>query len=289
MIGWISLHRQIEDHWLWTNPVFLQRWLLILFRTNHTQGEMILGYEKYKIERGQCAYSIRTWATLFQCGTKQVTKFFKLLEDDNMIKKETIGKGKNSTTRITIVNYDCYQTNQDKQSGNATEHAKETQGKRKGNAKETQGKRKGNAEGTQYNNGNNGNNDNNDNNNNKPVPDATRRDGDKKSGIEVLLDKIIERYPGNIKARGPMLKALKQLDTEEKKLALKNLDRYTQAWAGYHHNLLNYLEGKQFLDRELIKRETKQKKNHTTAKLNPNHNFSGDYGDIVETDLEWDF
>lgn len=272
MIGWISLHRQIEEHWLWNNPVFLQRWLLMLFRTNHAQGEMILGYDRYTVQRGQCAYSIRTWATLFQCGTKQVTKFFKLLEDDKMIKRETIGKGKNSTTMITIVNYECYQTNQDKQSGNATEHATE-------HAKETQRKRKGNAEGTQYNNGNNNNNNN--NNNNSSTGDATRRDENKKSGIEILLDKIIERYPGSINARGPMLKALKQLDTEERKLALKNLDRYTKAWDGYHHNLRNYLESKQFSEIELSKRETKNSNNHTTNKeLVGQKTFKADYGDI---------
>ena len=247
MIGWISLHRQIEEHWLWKNPVFLQRWLLMLFRTNHAEGEMILGYDRYTVQRGQCAYSIRTWAALFQCGTKQVTKFFKLLEDDNMIKKETIGKGKNSTTMITIVNYECYQTNQSKQDGNATEHIKETQRKRKGN-----------AEGTQSNNGNNNN-----NNNNSNSSDATRQEMKKKPDIEILLDKIIERYPGSINARGPMLKALKQLDTEERKLALKNIDRYSKAWEGWYHNLRNYLESKQFSESELSKRETKQSKSST--------------------------
>jgi len=117
--------------------------------------------------------------------------------------------------------------------------------------------------------------------------DATRQDGKKKPDIEILLDKIIERYPGSINSRGPMLKALKQLDTEERKLALKNIDRYTKAWEGYHHNLRNYLESKQFSESELSKRETK--KNKPSSTVNPNHNFSGDYGKIIEDNLEWDF
>lgn len=133
MIGWIKIHRQIQEHWIWSNPVFTQRWLIMLFNVNHKDGKMLLGYNTYTIEAGQSSYSLRKWAALFDCGTKQVTKFFDLLENDEMIKRSVIGKGKQSTTLITIENYEDYQSEQ----------------KRKGNARETQKKRKGNAEGIQ--------------------------------------------------------------------------------------------------------------------------------------------
>jgi hypothetical protein len=93
-----------------------------------------------------------------------------------------------------------------------------------------------------------------------------------KSGDELLLDKVIEKYPGNVGSKTPILKALKQLSTEEKKLALKNLDRYSKAWVGFHHNLRNYIEGKQFMDTELKKRETK-----STSKKDTTHNFTQEY------------
>ena len=80
----------------------------------------------------------------------------------------------------------------------------------------------------------------------------------KKSGDDILLDKIIEKYPGNINARGPMLKALKQLTTEDKKLTYLNINRYKIAWEGFYHNLKNYLESRQWSDNELVKRETKK-------------------------------
>ena len=84
----------------------------------------------------------------------------------------------------------------------------------------------------------------------------------KKSNDDILLDKIIEKYPGNINSRGPMLKALKQLNTEDKKSTYLNIDRYKIAWEGFYHNLKNYLESRQWSDNELVKRETKNNKNN---------------------------
>ena len=86
-----------------------------------------------------------------------------------------------------------------------------------------------------------------------------------KSGDELLLDKIIEIYPGNANARQPLLKALKALSTEEKKLAIKNVKRYKAVANGYYLNLRNYLESKAFSEAELLKKEDANKlKNRTT-------------------------
>ena len=103
-------------------------------------------------------------------------------------------------------------------------------------------------------------------NNNSPITQTSKDNSISNNSIsnnitgdELLLNKIIEKYPGNVGSKKPILKALKQLTTEEKKLALKNLDRYSKAWVGFHHNLRNYIEGKQFIDTELSKREVKSK------------------------------
>ena len=134
MSGWIKIHRQIEDHWVFENPVYLKRWLTILMKANHSDRKINLGYDLIDINSGQCAYSLRTWSAIFECGTKQTTKFFDMLENDGMIKRETIGSGKQSTTLINISNYEQFQT------------IKETQGTTQEDAK---GKRKGNARGIQ--------------------------------------------------------------------------------------------------------------------------------------------
>jgi hypothetical protein len=82
---------------------------------------------------------------------------------------------------------------------------------------------------------------------------------DTKSGDELLLDKIIEIYPGNINSKTPLLKALKVLTKEEKILAIKNIERYKKAANGYYLNLRNYLESKAFSEIELKKKEESNK------------------------------
>ena len=150
--GWISLYRSIKDHWIWSDPIKLKWWLSVLFEVNHTDNKVAIGYNVIECKRGQSLKSLRTWATEFECGTKAATKFFDMLEKDGMITRETIGKGKHSTTLLTVCNYDTYQSKKvDKETLDTT------QGKRNGDTKETQGERKGDTN----NNDNNTNNENN--------------------------------------------------------------------------------------------------------------------------------
>lgn len=157
MEGYVSLHRRIREHWICDNPEYFKAWLFMLMMSNFKDGRLLLGGNIYTIKRGQSSLSMRSWAYELNMSTKAVETFFKLLEKDGMIKREIIGKGKQSTTLITIENYDDYQG------------VKETQKKRKRNATETQEKHEGNARGVQYNNDNNDNKDNKDNNDNKRV------------------------------------------------------------------------------------------------------------------------
>jgi len=124
--GWIALYRSLMSHWIWNKDKMLKWWITMLFEVNHSDNKFILGYEVFDIKRGQSANSLRTWANIFNCSTKTVSKFFNLLEKEKMISVKIIGKGKQSTTLITIDLYDEYQ-----KKVNATDYAKETKGKRK--------------------------------------------------------------------------------------------------------------------------------------------------------------
>lgn len=140
MIGWIKLHRKTTEHWIWSDPVKFQWWVRMLMEVNHTEKEILIGNTLYLIEKGQSGKSLRTWSTLFCVGTKAVVNFFELLEKSDMITKKTIGKGKHSTTLITITNYKEYQGNE--------ETLKATQGTTQGTTKgttqrTTQGKHEG--------------------------------------------------------------------------------------------------------------------------------------------------
>ena len=109
MSGWIKIHRKLKDHWIWSDPIKFQWWLIMLLEVNHKSNKINLGFTIFEIKRGQSAKSLRTWADLFNSNTKTVAMFFSMLESDRMITKEIIGKGKQSTTLINISNYECYQ------------------------------------------------------------------------------------------------------------------------------------------------------------------------------------
>jgi len=130
--GWIKIHRQIRNHWLWEDPVKLQRWLTVLLEVNFKPGKIVLGNAIITIERGYSANSLRTWAGLFKCGTKAATNFFDLLEKDEMISRKTIGTGKHSTTLIKITNYDDYQSLEETITATQATTLTATQRKRKG-------------------------------------------------------------------------------------------------------------------------------------------------------------
>lgn len=137
-IGWIKLHREIQEHWIFQDPIKFKYWVQILMKVNHKQGEIILGNKVFIIEKGQSACSLRTWALTFNCSVKTVNSFFELLKNNGMIEVETIGKGKQSTTLVTVSNYTTYQAIEETQSNTQSNTQDTTQGKRKGNAKGTQ-------------------------------------------------------------------------------------------------------------------------------------------------------
>lgn len=145
------MYRSIKSHWIWSDPVKLKWWLTILFEVNHSDSKVALGYTVVEVKRGQSSKSLRTWANDFGTTVKAVTKFFEMLEKDGMIKRQTVGKGKHSTTMLTVCKYDTYQ-NKETQRG--------TQGYTQGY---TEGEHNSTHKGGTNNNGNNANNVNNEN------------------------------------------------------------------------------------------------------------------------------
>ena len=107
--GWISLYRSIQRHWIYENDKYFKWWVVMLFDVNHSDNKFTRDYKVHTIKRGQSVNSLRRWSELFLTTPKTVSKFFKLLESDGMIKMEKIGKGKQSLTLITIKNYGNYQ------------------------------------------------------------------------------------------------------------------------------------------------------------------------------------
>lgn len=124
MIGWISLHRQIQSHWIWKDADKFKWWVDILLTVNNSPAKINIGYEIFECNRGQSIMSIQNWASRWNVSKDTARNFLKLLEKDKMILLENLKK----TTRITVCKYDDYQS---------PLHDKQTDSKRKPNAKQT--------------------------------------------------------------------------------------------------------------------------------------------------------
>lgn len=108
MAGWISLHRSIENHWLFKeNRKFskFEAWIDILLMVNHKDKKFILGNELVFVKRGQKITSIRKLCERWSWSNNKVKNFLKLLEDDGML----IAKSDAKKTLLTVVNYEVYQ------------------------------------------------------------------------------------------------------------------------------------------------------------------------------------
>ena len=126
--GWISLHRQFENHWLWTEKrVFskAEAWIDILLSVNHSEQKVVIKQVVYTVKRGDSIMSLDSWSNRWGWNKSKVRRFFTTLQSDSMI----VTKSETQTTRLTVCNYDSYQV---------TQNADETKVKRKRNAIETQ-------------------------------------------------------------------------------------------------------------------------------------------------------
>ena len=105
--GYIKLHRQIQDCWIWDSGKFDKRsaWIDLLMLANHRDKKFMFNGKPVVITRGQFMTSIRKLAVRWEWSTSTVFEFLKILEDDNMIKKES----DSHRTLLTIINYEIYQ------------------------------------------------------------------------------------------------------------------------------------------------------------------------------------
>lgn len=114
MQGWIKIHRDIKNHWLYQEKrqfSKLEAWIDLLMEVNHKDMKVILGSEIIEVKRGQKITSIRKLCDRWNWSNTKVKQFFQLLEADGMatIKSDT------KKTLITVEKYDFYQCNNDKE------------------------------------------------------------------------------------------------------------------------------------------------------------------------------
>ena len=106
--GWISVHRKIEDDWLWKDKPFSrgQAWVDLLLMANHEDNKILFNGELIEVKRGQRITSIKKLCDRWGWSNKKVKRFLELLQEDDKIGLEIAPR---KATTITIVNYSLYQ------------------------------------------------------------------------------------------------------------------------------------------------------------------------------------
>lgn len=105
MKGYIKLHRDIVEHWLWLNPRQLRAWLYLLCEAAWEPKIIPWGNNPISIQRGQLLTTIRRLAGEWGYCGKTTLQFLDTLEKHGMITRVSNTK----MTIITVVNYEKYQ------------------------------------------------------------------------------------------------------------------------------------------------------------------------------------
>lgn len=129
MIGWIKLHRSVQDHWIYQEKRKFSKyeaWLDLLMMASHKDNKFVLGNELYDLKRGEFISSIRKLGERWSWSNTKVTQFLDLLKKDEMIdfKKDT------KKTLITIVNYGVYHDSEEEKK-TVIEHKNDTKATQK--------------------------------------------------------------------------------------------------------------------------------------------------------------
>lgn len=220
MKGWISLHRKIQEHWLYEEErVFskFEAWVDILLMVNHEPKKIMFDGELIDVQKGQRITSIRKLGERWNWSRTKVTAFLTMLEKDGMIqtKKDT------KKTLLTVVNYGFYQGSEG-QEMTPKSHSNDSEVTQKST----------------------NNNENNDNNENKKEPAASKLkfEAIHMELAEYLLGKIRENHPElkepNLKQWAVTFRLMIERDNREPEKIRRCID-WVSAHDFWHKNILS--------------------------------------------------
>ncbi len=114
MAGFISLYRDIKEHWIWEPErprTKLEAWIDLLMLVNFSEGTHVVGNEIKPVLPGSQYITIRQLSKRWKWSITKVTGFLNLLKSDGMILLENNAKKK---TLLTVVNWELYQVDKDR-------------------------------------------------------------------------------------------------------------------------------------------------------------------------------
>ena len=207
--GYISIYRQIQDHWLWKGEPFSrgQAWIDLLLTANHQDSKMYFNGKLIDVQRGEVITSEVKLSERWGWSRTKERNFLKTLSQEQMI----VQKKDSKKTDLIISNYADYQTSLQVQ--------KTVEKQQKNNRKTSEKHQKNTI-----------NNDNNDNNDNKYIPPIIPQKEKTFPSVEKLED-IVDKYTENQKLRDALKNFVRMREDLKKPLSerainiiLKKLD-----------------------------------------------------------------
>lgn len=105
--GYVSIHREIVDHWVWEDRPFSygQAWIDLILLANHKTEKFPYKGGIIEGQRGTVYRSLSFLADRWGWSRDKVRRFIRLLECDGMVRVNTT----THNTTVTLVNYGKFQ------------------------------------------------------------------------------------------------------------------------------------------------------------------------------------
>lgn len=107
--GFISIHRKIEDNWLWGLQPFdkARAWIDLILLANYKPNKIYIRGNCVEIKKGELAWSTQKLAERWGWSRKKVANYLDVLEKEERIEQ----KRSNVINLIYVKNYEQYQEN----------------------------------------------------------------------------------------------------------------------------------------------------------------------------------
>lgn len=104
--GWITLQRDLKDHWIFQDSDALKFWVYLLLTANHTPKKTMFNGKLIEVQRGSLIGGRMSLSDKTGISERKVRRLMSVLQDESMvsIKKTT------KYSIISITNYDEYQS-----------------------------------------------------------------------------------------------------------------------------------------------------------------------------------
>lgn len=104
--GYISVHRKIQDHWIWSDPERFRAWMDILLSAQFHDSEKMVNGVLIKVPRGSWFVSQRTLQKRWGWSRTKVFMFLNTLKSEQMVNIKQTTRG----SIIEVLNYEVYQS-----------------------------------------------------------------------------------------------------------------------------------------------------------------------------------